>query len=142
MLSGGERQRISIARALLKPAPVLLIDEATSALDNENERAVVDALSADDVARTCIIVATGEPVSARRSGDRDRRRTDRRTGHPGELLTAGGLFAQFWERQGRERRLETHRLNGAGTTTASPGRQKTNSRRLTYSPVACRIRSA
>ncbi|HEY2450303.1 MAG TPA: ABC transporter ATP-binding protein, partial [Mycobacterium sp.] len=43
-LSGGERQRVSIARALLKPAPILLVDEATSALDTENEAAVVDAL--------------------------------------------------------------------------------------------------
>ncbi len=46
-LSGGERQRVSIARALVKPAPVLLVDEATSALDTENESAVVDALTAD-----------------------------------------------------------------------------------------------
>ncbi len=39
-LSGGERQRVSIARALVKPAGVLLIDEATSALDTENEAAI------------------------------------------------------------------------------------------------------
>ena len=43
-LSGGERQRVSIARALLKPASILLVDEATSALDTENE-AAVDALT-------------------------------------------------------------------------------------------------
>ena len=51
-LSGGERQRVSIARALLKPAPILLVDEATSALDTENEAAVVDALTADPQSRT------------------------------------------------------------------------------------------
>lgn len=56
-LSGGERQRVSIARALLKPAPVLLVDEATSALDTENEAAVVDALTADLRRRTRVIVA-------------------------------------------------------------------------------------
>ena len=56
-LSGGERQRVSIARALLKPAPVLLVDEATSALDNANEAAVVDALTADPRPRTRVIVA-------------------------------------------------------------------------------------
>lgn len=56
-LSGGERQRVSIARALLKPAPVLLVDEATSALDTENEAAVVDALTADLRPRTRVIVA-------------------------------------------------------------------------------------
>jgi ATP-binding cassette subfamily B protein IrtB len=56
-LSGGERQRVSIARALLKPAPVLLVDEATSALDTENEAAVVDALTVDLRPRTRVIVA-------------------------------------------------------------------------------------
>ncbi|WP_445271832.1 ATP-binding cassette domain-containing protein, partial [Streptomyces sp. DSM 41978] len=56
-LSGGERQRVSIARALVKPAPVLLVDEATSALDTENEAAVVDALTADERSRTRVIVA-------------------------------------------------------------------------------------
>ena len=101
VLSGGERQRISIARALLKPAPVLLIDEATSALDNENERAVVDALSADDVARTRIIVAHRQ--AGIRHADQGIVIDDGQIaeqGTPGELLTAGGLFAQFWERQG------------------------------------------
>src|SRR5690606_9967994 len=44
-LSGGERHRMSIARALLKPARVLLIDDATSALDNENEAAVMRAIA-------------------------------------------------------------------------------------------------
>ncbi|BBX54672.1 hypothetical protein MSHO_00170 [Mycobacterium shottsii] len=56
-LSGGERQRVSIARALLKDAPMLLVDEATSALDTENEVAVVDALTADPQSRTRVIVA-------------------------------------------------------------------------------------
>ena len=45
-LSGGERQRVSIARALVKPAPVLLVDEATSALDTETGNLVVDTLHA------------------------------------------------------------------------------------------------
>ncbi|GED97014.1 ABC transporter ATP-binding protein [Gordonia crocea] len=100
VLSGGERQRISIARALVKPAPILLIDEATSALDNENERAIVDALSADDRPRTRVIVAH------RRAGIR---RADRvvvvdrgrvvETGTPDELLERDGVFAQFWAHQ-------------------------------------------
>lgn len=101
-LSGGERQRVSISRALLKPAPVLLIDEATSALDNENERAVVDALSEDQRERTRVIVAH------RRAGIR---RADRvvvldqgrvvESGTPDDLLAADGAFAQFWRAQDR-----------------------------------------
>jgi ATP-binding cassette, subfamily B, bacterial MsbA len=56
-LSGGERQRLSIARALLKDAPILLLDEATSALDSENERLVQAALDRLVVGRTAIVVA-------------------------------------------------------------------------------------
>ncbi|NUM88407.1 MAG: ATP-binding cassette domain-containing protein, partial [Bdellovibrionales bacterium] len=56
-LSGGERQRLSIARAILKNAPILLLDEATSALDTENERLVQAALDELMVGRTAVVVA-------------------------------------------------------------------------------------
>lgn len=57
MLSGGERQRISIARAMLKDAPIVIMDEATASLDAENESEVQRALSALIANKTVLIIA-------------------------------------------------------------------------------------
>lgn len=56
-LSGGERQRISIARAFLKDAPVILLDEATASLDVENETEIQQALSTLIKDKTVLIIA-------------------------------------------------------------------------------------
>ena len=99
-LSGGERQRVSIARALVKPAPVLLVDEATSALDTENEAAVVDALIADPRPRTRVIVA--HRLASIRHADRVLFLDEGRIVEDGsvdDLLAAGGRFAEFWNQQ-------------------------------------------
>ncbi|MFT4225262.1 ABC transporter ATP-binding protein, partial [Micropruina sp.] len=99
-LSGGERQRVSIARALLKPAPVLLVDEATSALDTENEAAISGALSGDPTPRTRVIVA--HRLASIRNADRILFLDEGRIiedGSIAELLAADGRFAEFWRQQ-------------------------------------------
>ncbi|WP_329014097.1 ABC transporter ATP-binding protein [Streptomyces sp. NBC_00690] len=99
-LSGGERQRIAIARALLKPAPMLLVDEATSALDTENEAAVVDALTAEHQPRTRVIVT--HRLATVRSADRVLFLEDGAVVEDGtveELLAARGRFHEFWHQQ-------------------------------------------
>ena len=99
-LSGGERQRVSIARAVLKPAPILLVDEATSALDTENETAIVTALTEDATPRTRILVA--HRLESIRTADRVIFLADGGVVEDGsieQLLAANGRFAHFWSEQ-------------------------------------------
>lgn len=95
-LSGGQRQRISIARAILREAPILLLDEATSALDAESEKLVQDALEQLMKDRTTIVIA--HRLATVRSADRivvmDKGRIVEEGDHA-SLSAAGGLYARL-----------------------------------------------
>ncbi len=95
-LSGGQRQRISIARAILKNAPLLLLDEATSALDAQSERAVQAALEQAMQGRTTIVIAhrLATVQRANRIVVMDRGRIVD-TGTHAELMARGGLYANL-----------------------------------------------
>ena len=99
-LSGGERQRISIARALLKDAPVILLDEATASLDVENETAVQEAISRLVKDKTVLIIAHRMRTVA--GADHVVVLADggvAQEGAPAELLAQNGLYRQMAEQQ-------------------------------------------
>lgn len=101
LLSGGERQRISIARAILKDAPIVLLDEATASLDVENESLVQEALSRLLVGKTVLVIA--HRMRTVLGADHIVVLAEGRVaeeGTPAELLAAGGLFARMVSLQG------------------------------------------
>ncbi|WP_170570961.1 ABC transporter ATP-binding protein [Ruegeria atlantica] len=99
-LSGGQRQRVTLARVILKDAPILLLDEATSALDSEVEASIQETLYGMMQGKTVIAIA--HRLSTIAQMDRilvmDGGRIVEQGGHS-ELLAHGGLYAQFWARQ-------------------------------------------
>ncbi|OIP62587.1 MAG: hypothetical protein AUK29_08140 [Nitrospirae bacterium CG2_30_53_67] len=102
-LSGGQRQRLSIARALLKNAPILILDEATSALDTESERVVQDAINNLMKGRTTFVIA--HRLSTITGADRILVIQEGKIAESGrheDLLRNGGIYRQLYERQFQE----------------------------------------
>lgn len=99
-LSGGERQRLTIARAILSNAPVVILDEATAALDPDSESAVQDALAELATGKTLLVIAhrlhtiAGADQILVLDGGRIVE-----CGRHDDLLTSGGLYARMWRAQ-------------------------------------------
>jgi ATP-binding cassette subfamily B protein len=99
-LSGGQRQRISIARAVLKDPPVLILDEATSAVDNETEAAIQRSMQVITQGRTTLVVAhrLSTIVNANRIYVLDKGRVSE-VGNHSQLIAENGLYASLWKVQ-------------------------------------------
>lgn len=115
-LSGGERQRVSIARAFLKQASIVLIDEASSALDPENERAVAEAIAnlSSDGRRTVIVIAH-RPVTLAAADQviaLDKGRVVE-IGSPTHLRQSGGVFARLFSQYERARSWRIEAAEGS-----------------------------
>lgn len=99
-LSGGQKQRLSIARAFLKDAPIVILDEATAALDNESEKAIQRALDNLMVAKTAVVIAhrlstvhKAEKIIVMNDGQ------VAETGTHSELLNANGIYKHLYDAQ-------------------------------------------
>jgi ABC-type multidrug transport system fused ATPase/permease subunit len=103
-ISGGERQRISVARAFLKDAPILILDEPTSSIDSKTEAVILDALDRLMEGRTTFMIA--HRLSTIRRAEQilvlDHGRLVQRGTHE-ELIAQGGLYRQLHEMQTRQR---------------------------------------
>ena len=104
-LSGGERQRVSIARALLKRAPIVLLDEATSALDAENEANIVAAMQ--ELRRTSTLIVIAHKLETIAAADQvivlDDAGQVAQCGSHENLVEVDGPYRSFWEQRTRAR---------------------------------------
>lgn len=98
-LSGGEKQRISIARAILKEAPIILLDEATAMIDPENERLIQEAINSLVKEKTLVIIA--HRLSTITSADQiivlNNNGGIEEVGKHEELIKTGGMYTRFWK---------------------------------------------
>ena len=106
-LSGGQKQRSSIARALLKDAPILILDDALSAVDTNTEEEILSNLKKNRKDKTTIIIA--HRISTIQNADKILILEDGETAEYGtheELLARGGIYTKMYEKQQLEKQLE------------------------------------
>jgi len=130
-LSGGQRQRISIARAIVRNAPILLLDEATSALDNESEKRVQQALDRIMKGRTTVVVAhrLSTIVSADRIVVFEEGRLVEEGNHASLMARPNGVYARFHALQGRDGFAILDDLGGAPAAGEAEGLEPAESMR-------------
>lgn len=117
-VSGGERQRISVARAFLKNAPVLILDEPTSSVDSKTEAVILEALDRLMAGRTTFMIAhrlstlhQANLILVLHQGEL------KESGTQDELLRLGGLYRQLYEAQNLQARKQRPLLASAGVET-------------------------
>ena len=106
-MSGGEKQRISIARAMLKNAPIVILDEATSYMDTENESIVQEAISNLVKGKTLILIAhrlrtivNADKIFVVENGKIES------CGQHEELLETSKVYFSLWKAAGKEERYD------------------------------------
>ena len=100
LLSGGERQRVSIARALLKQAPIVLFDEATASLDASMEKTVQESIA--ELAQTSTVLVIAHQLSTVQNADNIVVLDDGVVAEQGthsQLMALGGRYSEFWRRR-------------------------------------------
>ncbi len=111
-LSGGQKQRISIARAILKDAPIVLLDEATASIDPENERLIQQAINALTAKKTLIVIA--HRLNTVQYADKifvlDEGQIIQEGTH-NELIAQEGMYRRFWDERQKARGWKLGRVD-------------------------------